>query len=34
MDRVYLALAALVGGILVALAGLWESHEPFDAGES
>lgn len=31
MDRVYLALAALVGGVLVALAGLWESHEPFNA---
>lgn len=23
-------MAALLGGILVGLAGLWESHEPFD----
>ncbi len=29
MDRVYLALAALVGGILVGLAGWWDSKEGF-----
>jgi len=30
MDRFYLALAALLGGIAIALAGWLDSHEPFD----
>lgn len=31
MESIYLALAALGGGILMALFGLWDSHESFDA---
>ncbi len=31
MDRVYIALAALAGGLFSALMGWMESHEPFDA---
>jgi len=30
MDRIYIALAAFLGGILIALAGWWDSHEAFD----
>ncbi len=30
MDRIYIALAALLGGILIALAGWWDAHEAFD----
>lgn len=30
MERIYLALAAMVGGIVVALLGFWDSKEPFD----
>jgi len=31
MDRIYLALAALVGGLLVGLAGFLDAHEPWDS---
>ena len=30
MDRFYIALAALLGGLAAAFAGYLESHEPFD----
>ncbi len=30
MERIWLALAALLGAILVGLAGKWDAHEPFD----
>jgi len=30
MDRFSLVIAALVGGILIALAGVWDAHEPWD----
>lgn len=30
MDRFYIAIAALLGGLAAALAGYLESHEPFD----
>lgn len=31
MERVWMALAAFLGGILAALAGLWDSGEEFNA---
>lgn len=30
MDRLYIALAALVGGLAAAFVGYLDSHEPFD----
>ncbi len=31
MDRFFLVMAALLGGILISLAGLWDAHEPWDS---
>jgi hypothetical protein len=30
VERIYLALAALLGGLLIAMAGWWDAKEPFD----